>query len=496
MRPKIVVIGSGFAGLSAATNLAEKGYEVIVVEKNDQAGGRARVFEADGFVFDMGPSWYWMPDVFEAYFNRFDKNVADYYQLKRLDPSYRVYFDDGPTDIPSDFEALKALFEKLEPGSAAKLDLFMEEAGVKYDIGMSKFVFKPSHSIFEFAEWQTMKDATRLHLFTSFSSYIRKYFSHPKLLQLLEFPVLFLGAKPERTPALYSLMNYADSKLGTWYPMGGMNEIVKAMVALAAEKGVQFKLNTTVTGIEYQKRSVTAVNTDKGVINCDAVIGAADYRHIDQVILPKEKRNYTAEYWENRTMSPSSLLYYVGLDREIPALQHHNLFFDADFAKHATEIYDTNRWPEKPLFYVCCPGKTDPSVKPEGKENMFILIPVAPDLKEQHNTRERYFDLIAERINLQTGVDIRQHIVYQRSYAHREFKEDYNAFKGNAYGLANTLKQTAFLKPKLKCRKLDNFYFAGQLTTPGPGVPPSIISGLVAAEEVNKVIGETVGLAL
>ncbi|MGF1564049.1 MAG: phytoene desaturase family protein [Flavobacteriales bacterium] len=488
----VAVIGSGFAGLAAATTLADQGHKVTIFEKNDMAGGRARVFKADAFTFDMGPSWYWMPDVFDAYFERFGKKVSDYYTLKRLDPSYRVYFNDGPVDIPADYQELRKLFEKLEPGSAGLLDTFMNEAEIKYGIGMSKFVFKPSHSIMEFAEWQTVKDATKLHLFTSFSSYIRKYFKNPKLLQLLEFPVLFLGAKPENTPALYSLMNYADTKLGTWYPMGGMHEIVKAMVALAEEKGVEIRLSTPVTGVKYAGNNVTAVCTPNCDVACDAVIGAADYNHIDQHILPKDKRNYTPEYWDKRTMSPSSLLYYVGLNRELPELQHHNLFFDADFGKHAVEIYDTAKWPENPLFYVSCPGKTDPSVLPAGNENVFILIPIAPGIEENEGTREHYFNVVSERLKKHIGVDIREHIVYKRSYAHKEFQNDYHAFKGNAYGLANTLRQTAFLKPKLKSKKFSNFYFAGQLTTPGPGVPPSLISGQVAADEVNKVLGQMV----
>lgn len=492
MDSHIVVIGSGFAGLAAATTLADTGHRVTLLEKNSQAGGRARVFEVDGFVFDMGPSWYWMPDVFESYFARFGKKVTDYYELKRLDPSYRVFFNDGPVDIPANYQELLALFESIEPGSAAALEIFMAEAKIKYDIGMSRFVYKPSYSVFEFAEWQTVKDASKLHLFTNFSSYAKKYFKNPKLIQLLEFPVLFLGAKPEKTPALYSLMNYADVKLGTWYPMGGMHEIVKAMVSLAEEKGVEIRLETPATGVTLENNMVTAVETTKGAISCDAVIGAADYRHLDQEILPKRVRNYSDSYWENRTMSPSSLLFYLGIDGKVDGLEHHNLFFDADFKLHAEEIYDTAAWPTDPLFYVCCPGKTDPSVAPADKENMFILIPVAPGLEENSTTRDHYFNVCMTRLAEHLGVDLRPRVVYNRSYAHAEFIHDYNAFKGNAYGLANTLTQTAFLKPKLKSKKVHNLFFAGQLTTPGPGVPPSLISGQVAADEVNKMLLEMV----
>lgn len=488
MSSNIAVIGSGFAGLAAATTLASQGHSVTVFEKNEGPGGRARLFKEKGYTFDMGPSWYWMPDVFVQYFGRFGKKVSDYYELERLSPSYRVYFEDGPMDIPSDFEELKALFDSLEPGSGKHLDTFMNEAGVKYEIGMSKFVFKPSHNVMEFAELNIARDALKLHLFKSFSSYIRKYFSHPKLLQLLEFPVLFLGAKPEKTPALYSLMNYADSKLGTWYPKGGMHEIVKGMVSLAEEKGVKFEYNATVETVTVEEKSIRSLIVNGDSREFDAVIAAADYNHVEQSILPKEYRQYSKTYWDKRTMSPSSILYYVGVNKRVSGLLHHNLFFDTDFGKHSTEIYDTLKWPEDPLFYVCAPSQTDKTVAPEGHENLFFLIPVAPGLSEEQGARDKYFDLILERIKQHTGEDLKPHVTYSRSYAHKEFIKDYNSFKGNAYGLANTLDQTAFLKPKLRSKKLNNLFYAGQLTTPGPGVPPSLISGQVAADELNKVV--------
>ncbi|WP_306639902.1 phytoene desaturase family protein [Sanyastnella coralliicola] len=496
MTSKIAVIGSGFAGLAAATSLADKGHQVTVFEKNSSPGGRARHFTSGDFHFDMGPSWYWMPDVFEDYFARFGKKVSDYYTLKRLDPSYRVYFEDGPVDIPADFDELKALFESIEPGSGKQLEIFMDEAKTKYEIGMSKFVFKPSHTIMEFAELNIARDAMKLNLFKSFSAYARKHFSHPKLLQLLEFPVLFLGAKPEKTPALYSLMNYADSKLGTWYPMGGMSEIVKGMVALAEEKGVEFKYDANVETLVIRERAIKAVVVNGYEIECDAVVGAADYHHIDQNIVPKGFRQYDEKYWDKRTMSPSSLLYYLAVDKKVSGLLHHNLFFDTDFGKHAEAIYDTLEWPDNPLFYVCTPSKTDPSVAPEGKENVFILMPVAPGIKENDDTRDFYYELIMDRLEAHLGMDIRKHVTFKRSYAHKEFQHDYNAFKGNAYGLANTLDQTAFLKPKLKSKKIKNLYYAGQLTTPGPGVPPSLISGQVAADELNKLLPKAVAMSV
>ncbi|WP_367392198.1 phytoene desaturase family protein [Lewinella sp. LCG006] len=489
MSKKIVVIGAGFAGLAAAASLAQKGHQVTILEKNEGPGGRARQYQAQGFTFDMGPSWYWMPEVFEDFFQRFGKSTADYYELLRLDPSYIVYFGKGEEmEVPAKMEELYAMFESYEPGSSAKLKQFLDEAAYKYKVGMSEFVFKPSHSIMEFADLRILKSMFGLQMFSSVSAAIRKLFKNEKLIQLLEFPVLFLGATPQKTPALYSLMNYADLALGTWYPQGGMHEIVKAMVSVAEEQGVEIRYNQEVKQIKVVNGRATAVVTADQSYEVDAVVGGADYHHLEQQVLEPHLRNYSASYWDKRTMAPSSLLFYIGVDKKLPGLHHHNLFFDEDFALHAEEIYEDPKWPSKPLFYVCAPSVTDDSVAPAGQENLFFLIPLAPDLEDTDELREKYFEIVLQRFEAITGHDIRDHIVYRRSYAHRDFKKDYHAFKGNAYGLANTLLQTAFLKPKMRNAKVANLFFTGQLTTPGPGVPPSLISGQVVAEEVDKVL--------
>lgn len=487
MNKKIIVIGSGFAGLATATSLADKGYEVTILEKNSVPGGRARQFSAKGFHFDMGPSWYWMPEVFENYFNLFGKKVSDYYDLKRLDPSYAIYFGkDEVMKIPAQLKDLFLLFEEHEPGSSKNLKKFLEEAEYKYQVGMNEFVFKPSHSILEFADIRVLKSLFRLQLFQPMSSHVRQLFKNPKLIQLLEFPVLFLGATPQNTPALYSLMNYADLSLGTWYPMGGMFKIIEGMVALAEEKGVRILLNEEVIKINSPNGTAKSVLTKTKEYEADIVVGAADYHHVDQMLVEPSKRNYTPSYWDKRTMAPSSLLFYLGIDKKIEGIKHHNLFFDEDFEQHAIEIYENPQWPSKPLFYACCPSKTDDSVAPEGCENLFLLIPLAPDLEDTEEMREKYYNIIMDRFEKLTGQEIRSHVIYKRSFAHRDFKKDYHAFKGNAYGLANTLFQTAFLKPKLKNKKIKNLYYTGQLTTPGPGVPPSLISGQVVATEIDS----------
>jgi phytoene desaturase len=482
---KIIVIGAGFSGLAAATSLASKGFDVTILEKNDSPGGRARVFEANGFTFDMGPSWYWMPDVFENYFNQFGKKVSDYYQLKRLDPSYEVIFENFETvSLPAGIENLKSLFEQIETGSAQKLEKFMAEAAYKYEVGIGEFVWKPSLSIVEYLKLNLLKASFKLDIFKSFAKHARKYFKNPKLLKIIEFPMLFLGAIPENTPALYSLMNYAEMQNGTWYPMGGMFEIVKAMVKLAEEKGVKIKYNAEVTNFTFENKNVKAVFVGNEKYDADIIVASADYRHIDQLL--GKYQNYDDNYWQKRVLAPSSLLFYLGINKKIEKLSHHNLFFDEDFKQHAHEIYTEPEWPRKPLFYVAVPSKTDPNIAPEGHENVFLLMPVAPDLIDNDEIRENYFDILMDRLEKYCGENIREHIVFKKSYAHNDFKADYHAFKGNAYGLANTLWQTAFLKPKLKNKKLNNLFYTGQLTVPGPGVPPSLISGLVVANEIEK----------
>ena len=484
---KVVVIGSGFSGLSAATCLADMGYDVTVLEKNSTPGGRARSFSVDGFTFDMGPSWYWMPDVFESYFNRFGKSTSDYYELKRLDPSYTVVFgQDDFVNIPAKMPALQQLFESMEAGSAAQLDKFLEQAAYKYEVGINQLVYKPGRSLTEFMNPKLLLDVLRMDVFQSFHKHVRRYFKNERILKLMEFPVLFLGALPQNTPALYSLMNYADISLGTWYPMGGMYKIVEGMVKLATEKGVRFEYEQDVQEIKVVNGKATGLITGSSSFEADVVVASADYHHVEQHLLPESCKSYSQSYWDTRVMAPSSLIFYLGINKPLQNLQHHNLFFDEDFGPHAHEIYTDPKWPKKPLFYVSAPSVTDASVAPEGCENLFILMPVAPGLQDSAEVRELYFNKVMDRLEQLTKQDIRNAIVYKRSYAHNDFISDYNAFKGNAYGLANTLMQTALLKPSLKSKKVSNLFYTGQLTVPGPGVPPSLISGQVVAKEIAK----------
>lgn len=474
--------------------MAKSGWKVEVLEKHDSAGGRARQLVAGGFSFDMGPSWYWMPDVFERFFNSFDKKVSEFYKLKRLDPSYRVYWNDGITDIPADYAKLKDLFESLEPGAGEMLEKFLKEAKFKYETGINKLVFKPGESFSEFLDLDLMKGMLRLDVFSSMKKHVGKFFKNYKIRQLMEFPVLFLGALPEKTPALYSLMNYADIKLGTWYPEGGMISIVKAMQKLAEQLGVKFSFGHNVTGFNFNNKQVTKVitvsksNSGKEQEHpCDVVIGSADYHYIETALLPKQLQSYSDKYWDTRAMAPGSLLYYIGLNKRLHNVIHHSLFFDVDFKAHAKDIYDHPAWPDEPLFYVCTSSVTDVHAAPAGCENLFFLIPIAAGLQnDSEKLRDEYFMKIVKRFEKYTGEEITSSIIFKHSFGPDDFTNDYNAFKGNAYGLANTLMQTANLKPSCRSKRVNNLFYAGQLTVPGPGVPPALISGEVVAKQVIK----------
>jgi len=484
MIKKIAIIGSGFSALSAASYLAKDGHEVTVFEKNESIGGRARQLSTKGFTFDIGPTWYWMPDVFERFFSDFNKKPSDYYQLVKLNPAYSVYFAENDfITIEASLDKICSAFEKEEPGSAKKLTKFINEALDNYNIAIKDLVYRPGISPLELMTPVTIKKIGQF--FSTISKEVRREFSNPRLVSILEFPVLFLGAKPSNTPAFYSFMNYADFGLGTFHPKNGMYSVVKGMESLAIELGVTIKPNQNVEKIIVENKKASAIIVNGERIDADIVLSGADYHHTETLLEPKF-RQYSARYWERKIFAPSSLLCYVGFSKKIENVNHHTLFFDVDFEKHSEEIYDNPSWPSDPLFYASFPSKTDSNAAPKGNEAGIFLIPLAPNLKDTPEIREAYFNKIMTRFEKLTNQDAKNFIIFKESFCINDFVNDYNSYKGNAYGLANTLKQTAFLRPKLKSKKVKNLFFTGQLTVPGPGVPPALISGKLVAGLIQK----------
>ena len=489
MKKTITIIGSGFSSLAASCYLAKEGFDVTILEKNPTVGGRARQLVKDGFTFDIGPTWYWMPDVYEKFFADFGKKPSHYYHLEKLNPAYEVYFDElDSIKIADNLPEILAVFEKEETGSSKHLESFLENAKHNYDVAIKDLVYRPGISITELITPVTIKKANQF--FSTIRTSVRKKIKNNRLQQIMEFPVLFLGAKPSNTPSFYSFMNYADFGLGTWHPKGGMYEVVKAMRVLATELGVKIETNQNVEKINVEDGVVKSVVSNGITIESDVVLSGADYHHTE-TLLDEKYRGYSSNYWDSKVFAPSSLLFYVAFDKKIENVSHHTLFFDTDFDVHAKDIYDNPKWPEKPLFYASFPSKTDSVVAPEGKEAGIFLIPIAPGIKDSAMIREIYFENIIKRFEKLTNQKVANAIIFKESFCVNDFVKDYNSYKGNAYGLANILTQTAFLRPKIISKKVKNLFFTGQLTVPGPGVPPSIISGKIVSDLIKKQFSNT-----
>ena len=485
---KINIIGGGLSGLAASCYLAKHGFDVTLIDKNKNLGGRLTSFNKNGFKFDMGPTWYWMPDVFDSFFSDFNKKVSDYYTLKRLDPSYKFFINSNEYDIPVNEKKLYSVFESIENGSSYNLKQFLSQAKKKYEISMKKFIYLPNKSIFEYLSFSLLKNIFILDIFKSLRNHISSFFKSKSIKNMLEFPSMFLGGTPINTPALYSLMNFADIVGGTWYPMGGMQEVSNGFEKLSKELGVKHIYNEEIENFKVDNRTIVEALSKSGEIyKADVFICCAEYPFVQSKLLKKKYRTYNSKYWSSKNIAPSALIFYLGFSEKLIKLDHHNLFFDKDFDRHLDDIFNKNILPGEPLFYACCPSKTDVSVIPdESMENLYVLIPIAANSDDNDNIREKYFNDVIDRIEKVTGQSIKDKIIFKESFCVKDFKKKYNAYKGNAYGLANTLFQTAFLKPKIKDKKVQNLYYSGHFTVPGPGLPPAIISGKIVSNEIIK----------
>ena len=481
----VVVIGGGFGGLSTACYLSDAGADVTVLEKNEQLGGRASRLEVDGFKFDMGPSWYLMPDVFERFFNYFDREPSEYYELTRLDPHYRIFFKDGDrVEMVPDREQNREVFESYEPGAGDRFDEYLAKSKKNYEVGMEHFVYEDRAELSDYADWDVMKNARGLSLIGSMQDHVEQYFDHPKLQQIMQYTLVFLGGAPTNTPALYNLMSHVDFNMGVYYPENGVGGVVDGIVELADELGVTFHTNAPVSEIRGREGAfVTRTETDAEFYS-ESVVSNADYRHTEMELLPPEKRQYDPDYWDSRTYAPSAFLLYLGVEGDVGDLAHHSLVLPTDWDDHFEQIFDDPAWPADPAYYLCVPSQTDDDVAPDGHSNLFALVPIAAGLDDSEEHRQRYRNLILDDIAEHTGVDLRDRIVVERSFCVDDFADRYNSTAGTALGLAHTLEQTALLRPGHHSSAVDGLYFTGSFTTPGIGVPMCLISGQLTAEKM------------
>ena len=487
---RIVIIGAGFGGLAAAALLAKDGFEVTVLERNDQPGGRAMLYREAGFSFDMGPSWYLLPDVFERFFARFGSAPTDHYGLKRLDPAYRVFFDDGqPTDVAADLDRNLALFERLEPGGADALRGYLARSEYHYRVAMDRFIYRDYRGPLDLLDRELLIHGTRLRVFGRMDRLVARSFRDDRLRKLLTYNLVFLGCSPSRAPALYALMAHADFNLGVWYPDGGMNGVARGLYRLAAGEGARFVFDSPVTGIRVSGRQATAVDSATGRYPADFVLANADYHHVEQALLPAEARSYSARYWAGRVVAPSAAIVYLGLDKRVPALAHHNLLLQHGWDEHFRSIFDRPAWPVRPALYVCRPSHSDPAVAPDGGENLFLMMPAAAGLRDDDGARERCMELMLRALETTVGEGIEGSVRVRRIFTQRDFASTFNAFRGTALGLAHTLRQTAFLRPAAQSRRIGNLFFAGQYTSPGIGVPMTLIAATIARDRIVATAG-------
>ena len=485
---KIIIIGSGFGGLSAAALLAKQGHKVTIIEKNEQIGGRAAMFEEKKFKFDAGPSWYLMPEVFEKFYKELGTTPEKELKLQLLNPSYRMFFHDSEIDITPNIQETYELFETIEKGSAKKLEKYLERAKYQYDTAMREFIYKEYNKLSDIFSLKLAVEGSKLSVFENLDKHVSRSFKSDKLKKILEYTMVFLGGAPKNTPALYSIMSHIDFNQGVYYPEGGLNSVAKSIYNLGKKLGVEYKLNEPVEKIIAEKGRAKKVVTNINSYGADIVISNADYWHTETQLLEKKDQTYSKKYWDKRTIAPSAFIMYIGLNKKIKGLEHHNLFLENDWMHHFNQLFKEKQWPDAPSYYVCCPSKTDKTIAPKDKENIFVLVPVAPGLEDTEEIREQYKNKILEHMEKTLKVKIKKHIEVIKTFAHKDFAKRYNSYKGTALGLSHTLMQTAIFRPKQKSKKLKNLYYTGQYTHPGIGVPMVIISSQILAKRIQNDI--------
>lgn len=478
-KKKVIIVGSGFGGLGAACILGKAGYDVTVLEKNEQIGGRASLFHAKGFSFDAGPSWYLMPDIFDHFFELIGENVNDYLQLKKLGPSYRIFYKDKDkhVDIYSDLNKDLKTIAAIEPAAPEALKEYLAIAGEQYKIAKEKFLYKNYDSIRDFFTWEVAKNGRKLNAFANMDKYVRKYFKTDEMYKIIQYPSVFLGSSPYKTPALYSMMNYIDFEMGVYYPMGGIHTIVQALEKIARKYNVSFKTKTNVSKIVIKNGKATGVIADGKQIDADIVVSNASVWHTETALLPAQYREKTAKYWKKRTLAPSALIMYLGVKKQFPSLKHHNLLFSDNWKKNFAQIFEDPMWPDDPSLYVCAPSKTDKTVAPKGHENLFVLVPIAAGLKYTDKQLNDFSEKILK--TMETSMDLpelRDNIVYKRLFTIKDFATRYNSQGGTALGLAHVLSQTAVFRPSNINKKVKDFYYVGADVNPGIGMPITLIS--------------------
>lgn len=481
-----IIIGAGFSGLSAASHLALKGFKTQILEKNHYAGGRAQRFVANGFTFDMGPNWLMMPKQIDRYFQKFGYEKEDFLEILELDPAYRIYFGkDDFLDMPRDPEEVKELFESVEPGSHSKFNKFYQKAAKSAHYAHALFSTSTSRHLRLFSDpffyWN--------YFGKKMLPYLRSLFKDERLVKALSYSSMWIGSSVKELSAFYNALTYTNMKEGLWFPKGGIYSLVQAMEQIALKQGVELHYDSDVKSFNLIKGKVLSAMVDKRSFYADYFVASADYHHVDRQLLVSDFSNYSERYWEKQKLAPSALIFYIGIKKKVPGLKHHNLFFDSDLEKHSSEIFQKPKWPDMPVFYVCCPSKTDRGMAPTGSDSLIVQIPVASGLEDHGKVREHYYNMVIRRLEKILKTNIRNHIGFHRTFAVSDFAREYNAYKGNALGLLPNRRILLPRKLRMHSKRVPNLLYTGHMSSPGPGIPFALHSGEVLAKKLYRMVG-------
>lgn len=490
---KVIVIGAGYGGMAIANLLGKAGYSVVVLEKNDEPGGRIAVIKKDGYVFDIGPSWYLMPEVFEQYYSLFDASANERLELIRFTPGYKVFFDDKPeVFIQGDVGKDKAVFEAIEPGAGKKLEDYVRRSSIAYHLAVKQFLYNNFSSPKDLVSWQVIKNAHRMIPLAlgNLDRYVSRYFKDQRLKQLLEYHMVFLGSSPFQAPAIYTLMSHLDFISGVYYPKRGMLSLVDDMKALGTEYDITYRCATSVKRIVTNDGLSTGVELENGeIIDADIVVSNADLYHTETKLLDETARSFGESYWKKRQPGPGALLVSLGIKGVLPELVHHNLYFVDDWRGNFKAIYEDQSVPSAPSMYVCNPTKTDPFLAPDGNENVFILIPLPAGVSLDDKQEEDIANKAVAQFSKVSGIgDLESRIVTKHIFGPDDFKDRFNAWDYNAFGgESHLLRQSIFMRTPNQSKKIKNLYYVGAGTLPGIGLPMCLIG---AELTYKKIVGD------
>lgn len=485
---KIIIIGAGIGGLATANLLARDGHEVHVYEKNSQLGGRAGQFKKDGFVFDTGPSWYLMPEVFDHYYKLFNTSAQNELELIKLTPAYKVYSGNDPLIITGNLETDAKTFDNIEPQSGEKLKRYIAKSTETYRLSLKHFLYSNFDSPWSLAKMEILKHGREMATLATMPihSYVKKNFKHPRLQQVLEYPTVFLGSSPYTAPALYSLMSALDFDEGVFYPKGTMYAVVESLVRIGSSLNISYHLNSDVTEIITEKGKAVSIRLADGTTNeAPIIISNADLHFTETTLLKPTEQSYPASYWQKKEPSPSALLMYLGIKGKIPEFEHHTLLFTKDWQENFDLIFNKKQIPSPASLYISKTSQSD-NTAPKGHENIFVLVPLPAGIELSEDETNKLADEYLEQIKTTTGVDLKARTVSRTLFGPNDFASKYNAWQSTMLGPSHRLLQSAFFRTPNKSKKVSGLFYVGASTVPGVGVPMCLIGAEMVYKRIMK----------